>query len=113
MAPLARTFWASISVYLNMRLRRKLLRIFLILLLFPPAFAGVAGWLAAPAFLHPIRRPLTPDLVVEADVSFAEIRRPTRRVRRARTRRRAAARVEGVSRKPQWRLGAGVSRRCG
>ncbi|MGB2678754.1 MAG: alpha/beta hydrolase [Candidatus Acidiferrum sp.] len=56
-----------------MRLRRKLLRIFLILLLFPPAFAGVAGWLAAPAFLHPIRRPLTPDLVVEADVSFAGI----------------------------------------
>ena len=56
-----------------MRLRRRLLRIFLILLLFPPVFAGVAGWLAAPAFLHPIRRPLTPDLVVEADVSLAEI----------------------------------------
>jgi alpha-beta hydrolase superfamily lysophospholipase len=56
-----------------MRLRRKLLRIFLILLLFPPAFAAVGGWLAAPAFLHPIRRPLTPDLVVEADVSFAWI----------------------------------------
>jgi alpha-beta hydrolase superfamily lysophospholipase len=57
-----------------MRTRRRLLRIFLILLLFPPAFAAVGGWLAAPAFLHPIRRPLTPDLVVEADVSFAEIR---------------------------------------
>ncbi|MGB8493703.1 MAG: alpha/beta fold hydrolase [Candidatus Acidiferrum sp.] len=56
-----------------MRLRRRLLRILLILVLFPPAFAGVAGWLAAPAFLHPIRRPLTPDLVVEADVSFAGI----------------------------------------
>ncbi|MGA3176561.1 MAG: alpha/beta fold hydrolase [Candidatus Acidiferrum sp.] len=57
-----------------MQLRRRLLRIFLILLFFPPAFAAVGGWLAAPAFLHPIRRPLTPDLVVEADVSFAEIR---------------------------------------
>jgi alpha-beta hydrolase superfamily lysophospholipase len=53
-------------------MRRRLLRILLILIFFPPAFAGVAGWLAAPAFLHPIRRPLTPDLVVEADVSFAE-----------------------------------------
>ncbi len=57
-----------------MRMRRRLLRILLILLLFPPVFAAVAGWLAAPAFLHPIRRPLTPDLVVEADASFAEIR---------------------------------------
>ena len=56
-----------------MRLPRQLLRIFLILVLFPPALAAVAGWMAAPAFLHPIRRPLMPDLVVEADVSFAEI----------------------------------------
>ena len=56
-----------------MRMRRRLLRILLILILFPPAFAAVAGWLAAPAFLHPIRRPVTPDLVVEASVSFAEI----------------------------------------
>jgi alpha-beta hydrolase superfamily lysophospholipase len=57
-----------------MGLRRRLFRIFLILLLFPPLFAGVAGWLAAPAFLHPMRRPLTPDLVAEADASFSEIR---------------------------------------
>jgi fermentation-respiration switch protein FrsA (DUF1100 family) len=57
-----------------MRTRRRLFRILLILLLFPPAFAGVAGWLAAPAFLHPMRRPLTRDLAVDADVSFAEIR---------------------------------------
>jgi hypothetical protein len=42
-------------VYFNMRTRRRLLRILLILLFFPPAFAGVAGWLAAPAFLHPAR----------------------------------------------------------
>ena len=54
-------------------MRRRLFRILLILLLFPPVFAGVAGWMAARAFLHPNRRPLTPDLVVEADVSFTEI----------------------------------------
>jgi len=45
----------------------------LILIFFPPVFAAVGGWLAAPAFLHPIRRPLTPDLVAEADVSFADV----------------------------------------
>jgi len=51
--------------------RRRLIRIALILLLFPPLLAAVAGWLAAPAFLHPIRRELTPDLIREADASFA------------------------------------------
>lgn len=56
-----------------MGIRRRLLRIFVILLLFPPLFAGVAGWLAAPAFLHPMRRPLTPDLIAEADASFTEV----------------------------------------
>src|SRR5437667_1126118 len=52
-------------------MRRRLLRIALILLLFPPLLAAVAGWLAGPAFLHPIRRELTPDLIREADSSFA------------------------------------------
>jgi alpha-beta hydrolase superfamily lysophospholipase len=51
-------------------LRRRLLRILLILLLLPPILAGVAGWLAVPGFLHPIRRGLTPDLIREADASF-------------------------------------------
>jgi alpha-beta hydrolase superfamily lysophospholipase len=32
--------------------------------------AGIAGWLVAPSFLHPIRRELTPDLIREADASF-------------------------------------------
>jgi uncharacterized protein len=50
---------------------RRLIRIALILLLFPPLLAAVAGWLVAPAFLHPIRRELTPDLIREADASFA------------------------------------------
>jgi uncharacterized protein len=52
-------------------MRRRLIRIALILLLFPPLAAAVAGWLVGPAFLHPIRRDLTPDLIHEADVSFA------------------------------------------
>jgi alpha-beta hydrolase superfamily lysophospholipase len=56
---------------MSMTLRRRLLRILLILLLLPPILAGVAGWLVAPGFLHPIRRELTPDLIREADASFA------------------------------------------
>jgi pimeloyl-ACP methyl ester carboxylesterase len=52
-------------------MRRRLFRIALILLLFPPLLGAVAGWLAGPAYLHPIRRELTPDLIREADASFA------------------------------------------
>lgn len=52
---------------------RRLLRVVLILLLFPPLLAGVAGWFAAPVFLHPIRRALTPDLVREADAAFVHV----------------------------------------
>lgn len=52
-------------------MRRRLIRIFCYLLLLPPAIAAVAGWLAAPTFLHPIRRALTPDLIRKADTSFA------------------------------------------
>src|SRR5467141_1627264 len=52
-------------------MRRRLIRIALILLFFPPLAAAVAGRLVGPAFLHPIRRELTPDLIREADVSFA------------------------------------------
>jgi len=52
-------------------MRRRLIRIALILLLFPPLLSSVVGWLAGPAFLRPIRRELTPDLIREADASFA------------------------------------------
>src|SRR5216683_2449007 len=52
-------------------MRRRLIRIALILLLFPPLLSAVVGWLAGPAFLHPIRRELTPDLILEAGASFA------------------------------------------
>src|SRR5208282_1583980 len=55
-----------------MTLRRRIIRILLILLLLPPILAGIAGWTVAPNFLHPFRRELTPDLIREADASFAQ-----------------------------------------
>jgi len=54
-----------------MTLRRRLIRILVILLLLPAVLAGVAGWLVAPEFLHPLRRELSEDLIREADASFA------------------------------------------
>jgi alpha-beta hydrolase superfamily lysophospholipase len=51
----------------------QIIRSLLILLLFPVLFSMVLGWLVAPSFLHPARRPLTPDLVQQADASFAQI----------------------------------------
>ena len=52
---------------------RLLIRICLLMLVVPAILAVMAGWLVAPAFLHPVRRPLTPDLVQRADVSFTQI----------------------------------------
>jgi len=52
---------------------RRLIRILAILLFFPPLLAAVGGWLAGPSFLHPIRRPLTPDLITDADATFGQI----------------------------------------
>jgi alpha-beta hydrolase superfamily lysophospholipase len=52
-------------------MRRLLIRIALLLLFFPPLLAAVVGWLASPALVRPIRRELTPDLIREADSSFA------------------------------------------
>jgi uncharacterized protein len=54
-------------------MRRRLTRILLILLLFPPTLAAVGGWFFGPAFLHPVRRELTPDLLREADATFNQI----------------------------------------
>src|SRR3974390_126260 len=51
---------------------RRLPLFLLTLLLSPPLVAAVMGWLVAPSFLHPIRRPLTADLIRQADVSFAQ-----------------------------------------
>jgi dipeptidyl aminopeptidase/acylaminoacyl peptidase len=50
---------------------RRLIRIALILLLFPPILAAVVGWMASPALVHPARREVTPDLIREAGASFA------------------------------------------
>jgi hypothetical protein len=55
-------------------MQRRLLRILLILLLLPPLMSAVMGWMVAPSFLHPVRRPLTPGLIREADASFAHSR---------------------------------------
>jgi pimeloyl-ACP methyl ester carboxylesterase len=52
---------------------RRTLRILLILLLFPALLSVVAGWMGAPGFLHPEKRALTPDMVRDADVTFAQI----------------------------------------
>jgi alpha-beta hydrolase superfamily lysophospholipase len=45
----------------------------MIVLFFPPTLAAVGGWLVAPAYLHPIRRELTPDLVRDADATFSQL----------------------------------------
>jgi uncharacterized protein len=52
---------------------RPIHRIALTLLLAPPLIAVVLGWLVAPNFLHPTRRQLTPDLVQQAKISFAQV----------------------------------------
>src|SRR5262249_13953120 len=49
---------------------KRLIRIVLILILFPAALSLVGGWFAGPMFLHPMKRPLTADLIREADESF-------------------------------------------
>ena len=49
---------------------RPLFRILLILFFVPPLLAAILGWVGAPAFLHPIKRPLSPDLIREADAEF-------------------------------------------
>jgi len=51
-------------------MRRRLIRIALLLLLFPPLLAAVLGWLAGPSFLHPVRLVFTVADVREADDTF-------------------------------------------
>jgi alpha-beta hydrolase superfamily lysophospholipase len=52
---------------------RRPVRFLLQLLIFPPLIAAAAGWVVAPWFLHPVRRPLTPELIQQADIAFSEI----------------------------------------
>jgi len=49
---------------------KRLIRIVLILILFPAALSIVGGWFAGPMFLHPMKRLLTADLIREADESI-------------------------------------------
>jgi len=51
----------------------RLLRILLILVLFPALLSMVAGWMGAPGFLHPEKRAFTADMVRDADVTFGQI----------------------------------------
>jgi alpha-beta hydrolase superfamily lysophospholipase len=53
---------------------RRPARFLLQLLIFPPLIAAVAGWIVAPWFLHPVRRPLTPELIQQADIAFSQNR---------------------------------------
>jgi pimeloyl-ACP methyl ester carboxylesterase len=52
---------------------KRLIRIAPILLLFPPLLSVAAGWMGAPGFLHPQKREFTPDMLRDADVTFAQI----------------------------------------
>jgi len=52
---------------------KRLLRISLVLLLFPLLLSAVAGWMGAPGFLHPEKRALTADMLRDADVTFGQI----------------------------------------
>lgn len=54
-------------------MRRRIVSILLTLLFAPSIIAMIVGWLVAPSFLRPQRRPLTPDLVQQADASFTSI----------------------------------------
>jgi uncharacterized protein len=50
-----------------------MLQVLFLLLLLPPLLAAVMGWLSAPSFLHPIKRPLSADLIREADAGLAHV----------------------------------------
>lgn len=54
-------------------MRQRILSILLTLLFAPSIISIVVGRFVAPSFLHPVRRPLTQDLVQQADASFASI----------------------------------------
>jgi len=51
---------------------RRPARFVLQLLIFSPLIAAVAGWIVAPWFLHPVQRPLTPELIQQADIAFSQ-----------------------------------------
>ena len=54
-------------------MRARLIRILLIIVLLPALLSVAAGWTGAWGFLHPQKRAFTPDMVRDADVTFAQI----------------------------------------
>ncbi len=52
---------------------RRALLFLLKVLLVTPLIAAVVGWLVAPAFLHPVRRELTPESLQQADATFSQL----------------------------------------
>jgi alpha-beta hydrolase superfamily lysophospholipase len=52
---------------------RRPVRFVLKLLVFPPLIAALVGWIVAPWFLHPGRRPLTPEMIQQADIAFSQL----------------------------------------
>jgi uncharacterized protein len=52
---------------------RRPVRFVLKLLVFPPLIAALVGWIVAPWFLHPVRRPLTPEMIQQADIAFSQL----------------------------------------
>jgi uncharacterized protein len=51
---------------------RRPVRFLLQLVVSPPLVAAAAGWVVAPWFLHPVRRPLTPELMQQADIGLSQ-----------------------------------------
>ncbi len=52
---------------------RRALLFLLKVLIVAPLVAAAIGWLVAPAFLHPVRRELTPELIQQADATFSQL----------------------------------------
>lgn len=54
-------------------MRKRIFRIVCMLVFLPPVPAAIAGWFVAPAYLHPMRRALTPELIRQASQRFQSI----------------------------------------
>ena len=48
------------------------IRFVLKLLIAAPLIAAIVGWIVAPWFLHPVRRSLTPEMIQQAGIAFAQ-----------------------------------------
>jgi alpha-beta hydrolase superfamily lysophospholipase len=48
------------------------IRFVLKLLIAAPLIAAIVGWIVAPWFLHPVKRSLTPEMIEQAGIAFAQ-----------------------------------------